>query len=230
MCQSPSAVMIFAAGFGTRMRPLTDKRPKPLIEVAGRPLIDHALDFVKEISPKTIVANLHYMPEALESYLTPRGVVSVREEPEILDTGGGLRNALPQLGDGPVFTINSDAIWVGPNPLKLLMKAWQPDRMDALMCIVPVSNSRSYLGDGDFTMDGNKRLTRGGGWVYGGAQIVKTEGLHQFSESIFSLNRIWDQMQVQERLFGVSYPGLWCDVGQPGGIPVAEDMLAQADV
>ncbi|WP_170468188.1 nucleotidyltransferase family protein [Ruegeria arenilitoris] len=226
MTQTPEAVMLFAAGFGTRMGALTKDRPKPLIEVAGQPLIDHALGLVDELRPKRVVANLHYLPEQLEAHLAPKGVLLSNETGQILETGGGLRAALPLLGPQPVFTLNPDAIWSGPNPLTLLQKAWDPDRMDALLMCVPVDQTVGHAGKGDFTADKNGRITRGGTLIYGGAQIMKTEGLLDIPETSFSLNLLWDKMQQNNRLFACIYPGRWCDVGHPEGIALAEDLIA----
>lgn len=226
----PGAVMLFAAGFGTRMGALTRDLPKPLIEVAGKPLIDHALTLAKAIAPARIVANLHYLPDPLAAHLAPRGVALSLETPDILDTGGGLRAALPLLGDGPVYTLNTDAIWSGPNPLELLRAGWDPARMDALLVCVPVARTLGRSDSGDFSLDDADRIRRGPGFVYGGAQIIRTEALHDFTEPAFSLNRLWDRMLAQGRLFGLRYPGRWCDVGHPGGIALAESLLADADV
>ncbi|MCV3269993.1 nucleotidyltransferase family protein [Roseobacter sinensis] len=226
----PGSVMLFAAGFGARMRPLTDDRPKPLVDVAGRPLIDHALDQITGIPPERIVANLHYRPDQLARHLAERGVQTVLEHPEILDTGGGLRNALPQLGAGPVFTLNTDTIWKGPSPLDVLRAAWQPDIMDALLICVPLAQTHAYAGQGDFVLDAENRLGRGAGHVYGGAQIIRTDRLAEIPEAAFSLNRIWDLMHAEGRLFGVRYPGRWCDVGHPAGIAAAEALLADPHV
>lgn len=226
----PQSLMLFAAGFGTRMRPLTDDRPKPMIEVAGRPLVDHALEQVTGIPPNRIVANLHYKPALLEAHLRTRGVITLLETPGILDTGGGLRNALPLLGNGPVFTMNSDVIWRGPNPLDVLRAAWDPARMDALLICVPVAQTHCYNGAGDFSLAETGALHRGVGHVYGGIQIIKTDRLHDIEDAAFSLNRIWDLMGQDGRLFGVPYPGEWCDVGQPAGIAEAEALLARRDV
>lgn len=221
--------MMFAAGFGTRMGALTADRPKPLIEVDGRPLIDHALDMVRQIDPRVMVANVHYLPELLERHLSAHHVQISRETPDILETGGGLRKALPFLGQGPVFTVNTDAIWQGPNPMELLLKAWDPDRMDALlMCIDPL-NAVGHAGAGDFVHLSNGAAKRGPGLIYGGVQILKTEGLHGIKEEVFSLNLLWNSMLDKGRLHIVEYPGQWCDVGSPKGITLAEDMLRQAD-
>ena len=142
-CSQPGSAPVWGA--------LTKDRPKPLIEVAGRPLIDHALDLVKDLDPVRTVANLHYHADQLAAHLGPKGVLLSREDPEILETGGGLRAALPMLGADPVFTLNTDAIWSGPNPLTLLQKAWDPSRMDALLMCVPVARTVGHIGSGDFT-------------------------------------------------------------------------------
>lgn len=133
MRNDPSSVMIFAAGFGTRMGDLTKDRPKPLINVAGKALIDHALDRVTAYGAGTVVVNLHYKPELMRAHLADRGILFSEEQPEILETGGGLKAALPLLGDRPVFTMNSDAVWSGANPLRQLSQVWDPERMDALL-------------------------------------------------------------------------------------------------
>ena len=226
MTGTPQAAMLFAAGFGTRMGALTKDRPKPLIEVAGRPLIDHALDLVDALRPLRVVANLHYHADQLADHLAGRDVMISREEPRILDTGGGLRAALPLLGSDPVFTLNSDAIWAGPNPLNLLKDQWNPDKMDALLMCVPVGQTLGHSGPGDFTQDSTGRIVRGAGLVYGGGQILKTEALHDIAEDVFSLNVLWDRMLQQKCLFALSYPGRWCDVGRPEGIDLAEGLIA----
>lgn len=222
--------MLFAAGFGSRMRPLTDDRPKPMIEVAGKPLVDHALDQITDIAPTQIVANLHYKPQMLADHLGVRGIRTIEETPQILDTGGGLRNALPLLGPDPVFTLNTDAVWKGPSPLSILRTAWEPERMDALLICVPVAQSHGHHGQGDFDLARDGALNRGHSHVYGGAQIIKTQRLAEIPETVFSLNLLWDLMKADGRLFGASYPGHWCDVGHPGGIAVAEALLAREDV
>ncbi|WP_295038802.1 nucleotidyltransferase family protein [Sulfitobacter sp.] len=230
MRDNPDAIMMFAAGFGTRMKHLTQNQPKPMVPVAGRPLIDHALDLARGITPARIVANLHYLPDQLEAHLKAQDVQTVIETPQILDTGGGLRNALPLLGSGPVFTMNSDAIWAGANPLEMLRNAWDPARMDALLMTVPLENTLGHGGTGDFTRTADGRLQRGPGEVYGGVQIIKTDLLADIEAEAFSLNLLWDMMLARGTLFGLSYSGRWCDVGHPGGIPLAESLLAGADV
>ncbi|SMX32544.1 nucleotidyltransferase family protein [Maliponia aquimaris] len=219
----PDAVMLFAAGFGTRMGALTIDRPKPLIKVAGRALLDHALDLTRGIP--TRVVNAHYHADQIVAHLHGTDVRVSVEQPEILDTGGGLRNALPLLGTVPVYTLNTDAIWKGPNPLDLLRAAWRPDQMDALLLCVPLERAIGRQGGGDFSLDAEGRLHRGGDLVYSGAQILRTEGLAQIPDPVFSLNRLWNAQADKGRLYGLPYPGQWCDVGRPEGIALAERML-----
>jgi MurNAc alpha-1-phosphate uridylyltransferase len=230
MRNSPDAVMVFAAGFGARMKHLTQDRPKPMIPVAGKPLIDHALDLARAVNPARIVVNLHYRADMLERHLSGTDVQTIVEVPEILETGGGLRNALPLLGDGPVFTTNSDALWSGPNPLTMLAQAWNPDRMDGLLICIPTENTLGHEGKGDFDLDGDGTLTRGKTTIYGGVQIIKTDGLAAIAETKFSLNVLWDMMLSEQRLFGLRYPGNWCDVGRPEGIALAEGLLRGSHV
>lgn len=230
MCDKPAAVMMFAAGFGTRMGDLTAELPKPLIPVAGRTLVDHTLDLVRQVAPERIVANLHYKAQLLERHLTPIGVTCVIEDPDILDTGGGLRHALPALKSDVVFTTNTDAIWHGPNPLQMLSDAWNPEHMDALLLCLEPENALGHIGPGDFEIQPDCKLNRGGKSIYGGVQILKTNRLSEVQDKVFSLNLVWDQMLKDERLFGITYPGKWCDVGHPEGIGLAETMLDNRDV
>ena len=219
-------LMLFAAGFGTRMGALTADRPKPMIEVAGKPLIDHALAQAEGVG--RIVANVHWKPDALAKHLEARGVAVTREDP-ILETGGGLRAALPLLGEGPVMTLNTDAVWTGENPLAQLRDAWDDGRMDGLLLVLP--DAAAGKGAGDFVMDAEGRLGRAKGargQVYLGAQILRTEGLSAITETVFSLNLLWDRMIAAGRLYGVVHRGGWCDVGHPAGIAEAEAMLARA--
>ncbi len=221
----PHAVMLFAAGFGTRMGALTADRPKPLIEVAGKPLLDHALELTAGLP--TRVVNAHYRAEQVAAHLDRSGVVVSVEQPKILDTGGGLRHALPLLGPEPVFTLNTDAVWAGPNPLHLLAEAWDPARMDALLLCVPLTNAVGRKGAGDFTLEDDGQLRWKGDQVYTGAQILKTELLAEIPDDAFSLRLLWQRMGDQGRLYGTSYPGHWADVGHPEGILLAEEMLAR---
>jgi len=225
MPDHPRALMIFAAGRGTRMGALSRTRPKPLIEVAGRALIDHALALTKGVDLARKVVNTHYLAAQVAQHLAPRRDVAISHEPELLDTGGGLRAALPLLGPGPIYTLNSDAAWTGPNPLRTLRDGWN-DGMEALLLLVPQNGARGHRGGGDFRIGADGRLIRGDGLVYTGAQILRTDGLSAIDDSAFSLNRLWDDMAERGTLFGVVHRGGWCDVGHPGGIAEAEAMLA----
>ncbi len=225
---SPSSLMLFAAGRGTRMGALTNDRPKPMIPVAGRPLIDHALALVREAAIPNVVANVHYLPDQITEHLKDSGVLISDETDALLETGGGLRRALPLLRGGPVFTLNSDAVWTGTNPISRLLAEWRPDEMDGLLLLVERQNARGHVGAGDFHMDRDGRLCRGPGLVYTGAQILTTGLLAEIPEAAFSLNRVWDLMLDRRRLYGIVHRGGWCDVGSPEGIARAEAMLKAA--
>ena len=220
--------MIFAAGFGTRMRPLTLDRPKPMIEVGDQTLIDRTIDLARAIDPSTIIVNLHYKAAMLEAYLADRDVQTITESPDILDTGGGLKNALPLVQSDPVVTSNADAIWLGSNPFECLLSQWDPSRMDALLLCIPLANCIGRTGGGDFHIDANGQLQRGGDLVFGGIHMIRTEAVARISDTVFSLNKVWDELHAQNRLCAAHYPGRWCDIGTPDGITLAEDMLAQA--
>ena len=227
--------MLFAAGFGTRMGALTAHRPKPLIPVAGRTLIDRALDLAAEAGCDPVVVNLHYLGQQIADHLAGRPLHLSWERDLILETGGGLRHALPLLGPGPVATLNPDAVWTGPNPLIRLVDCWDEGTMDGLLMVAPVEAVYPKGGRADFSMDSQGRLSRhastgGPGFVYLGAQIVRTEGLAAIEVPVFSLNRLWDAMIAEGRAFGLPHSGGWCDVGRPEGIAEAEAILATADV
>lgn len=224
MRNPPDALMLFAAGFGTRMGALTQNRPKPLVEVSGRALIDHALGLARGAGLRRIVANVHYLAPMLTAHLAGTGIAISDETDRILETGGGLRRALPLLGPGPVFTLNTDAIWTGPNILSALRAAWRPG-MGALLALVPADRATGHSGAGDFSRATDGRLTRGPGYVYTGAQILEPSGLAAIPEDVFSLNILWDRMLAEGRVFGLVHTGGWCDVGRPETIPLAEAML-----
>ncbi|MCR8724490.1 nucleotidyltransferase family protein [Frigidibacter sp. ROC022] len=223
------ALMLFAAGLGRRMAPLTDTRPKPLIPVAGRPLIDHALALARDVGIGRVVVNTHYLAEMLAAHLADSGATLIHE-PVLLETGGGLRNAVPLLGDGPVLTLNSDALWQGKNPLQSLISAWEPARMEALLLLCPKDRAVGHPGKGDFSIDAEGRLSRGGDLIYTGAQMTRTDRLSSVPDAAFSLNRVWDMMMESGSLYGTLHPGRWSDVGRPEGIALAEAMLEAADV
>ncbi|WP_298429006.1 nucleotidyltransferase family protein [uncultured Jannaschia sp.] len=219
------AAMVFAAGLGTRMRPLTNDRPKAMVEVAGRPLIDHALEQVVGAAP--VAVNAHHFADRLAAHLAGRDLTLLREDP-LLETGGGLRNARPVLGDGPVLTMNADAAWTGPTAIATLRAAWAPERMDGLLLLVPPDRAAGRIG-ADFGLEADGRVTRDARpFGYTGAGIVKTGGLDAVPDTVFSLWSLWQPMLEAGRLFGVEHPGGWADVGSPAGIAEAEAMLAAA--
>ena len=222
-------VMLFAAGFGTRMGALTQDRPKPLIEVAGLPLIDHAMALVTEAAPERVVVNAHYKAEQIVDHFADTEVQVLVEAPAILDTGGGLKAALPSLQSETVITMNTDAVWKGPNPLSLLEAAWTND-MQALLLCVPTSHAIGHTGPGDFDLDENGRASWGRETVYSGVQILRTGLVSDTPESVFSLKAIWEQLAAKDMLHGIRYPGTWCDVGHSDGIVLAERLLGDRDV
>ncbi|OIQ33198.1 MAG: nucleotidyltransferase [Alphaproteobacteria bacterium MedPE-SWcel] len=230
MTTAPRAILIFAAGFGTRMGALTADRPKPMIPVAGRPMIDHALDLTEAVKPDRVVVNTHYQADVLHAHLRTRDVVISHEAGQILDTGGGLKQARPLLNSDCVFTLNPDVAWNGPNPLKTLEHEWKDDHMDALLLCVPTHRAIGRIGSGDFSITQSGHIQRGGDMVYTGAQIVKPDLLDQIPETVFSLNLLWDMLIADGRACAVEYPGQWCDVGRPDGIELAEKMMASSDV
>ena len=218
------SVMLFAAGLGTRMGPMVQDRPKPLIKVAGRSLIDHALELTDTAGLMPPVVNLHYKPDMVRAHLAQRNVVFSDETDDLLETGGGLRRALPLLGDGPVVTLNTDAVWNGSNPIDQLLSQWR-DEMEALLVLVPKDNAYGHKGTGDFERASDGRLSRGADYVYTGLQMIRTDTLSDISDKAFSMNVLWNRMDARGGLFGTVWDGDWCDVGQPESIAIAERML-----
>jgi N-acetyl-alpha-D-muramate 1-phosphate uridylyltransferase len=221
-------LMIFAAGFGTRMGALTKTQPKPMVSVAGKPLIDHALDVARGAGVSRIVINLHYLGAHIAQHLQGQDITFSWEKDAILETGGGLKAALPLLGDGPVLLLNSDAVWAGPNPLLHLLSQWDTTRMDALLLLAPRARATGHAGTGDFLLGPDGRITRAVGAdapIYLGAQILNPAAVATWPETVFSLGRIWDHYIAQDRAFATIYSGNWCDVGSPEGIALAERML-----
>jgi len=221
--------MLFAAGFGTRMGALTEDRPKPLVTAANRPLIDHAMAIVRDYGPKTVVCNAHYKADQIVGHFAGTEVIVAVEQPDILDTGGGLKAAFPLLNADPVFTMNTDAVWKGPNPLSLLANAWTDD-MQALLLCVPKANAIGHIGGGDIDIDDSGYATWGEDKIYSGVQIIRTDIVSNMAQNVFSLKAVWEEMVTQGALRAMTYPGLWCDVGHPDGIACAEAMLADHDV
>lgn len=217
-------IMFFAAGLGTRMGALTKDMPKPLIKVGGKTLIAHALDLVNSAGVGRKVVNLHYRGDMIRQHLADRDIIFSDESDALLETGGGLRHALPLLNGNPVLTMNTDAVWQGPNPVQHILSAWRP-QMEALLLLVEKHNVSGHLGKGDFSVDAEGRLHRGPQTIYTGLQIVRTDVLAQINETAFSMNAVWNIINARGGLFGTVYDGQWCDVGQPSSLPLAEAML-----
>ena len=230
MDKTPFPVLIYAAGFGRRMGALTKDKPKPLVPVKGRALIDYAVDIARESCAQTILVNQHYKHQMLADHLRDAPVETRLEMPDILETGGGLKAALPHLGAGPVVTINSDAIWQGENPIAALRARWQPERMQALLLCIERTRAHGHSGAGDFSLAENGCLQRGGNLVYTGVQIIKTEGLMAIEQRAFSLNLLWAQMIERQGVYGAVYRGNWCDVGHPEGLACAQNMLSHSNM
>jgi N-acetyl-alpha-D-muramate 1-phosphate uridylyltransferase len=225
---TPDAIMIFAAGLGTRMGALTRSRPKPLIEVAGQPLIAHAFDLARAAGVRRIVVNTHAHAGQMAAWIAANAPeVRISHEPALLETGGGLRQALPLLDSDVAFTLNADMVWHGENPLSRLAAAWDPEVMDALLCLVRREDAAGHTGPGDVFLGADNRVTRRGDatsatFVYAGCQILRVSAVGDFPSGAFSLNRVWDRMLEARRVFGLRYSGRWNDVGRPEGIALAE--------
>jgi len=235
MAQRIRKAMVMAAGKGTRMRPLTDTMPKPLVPFMGRPLIDHVLDRLEEAGIEEAVVNVHHFAEMLEAHLasrkSPRIVIS-DERAELLDTGGGTKKALPLLGEDAIVTFNSDSVWaekLGSN-LANLIAAWNPERMDALLMLADTARTIGYVGRGDFDTDASGLLARRAPsatapFMFAGVQIVKPGLFADGPDGPFSTNLIWDRLIEKGSLFGHRMSGTWMHVGAPDDLAEAEAFL-----
>jgi MurNAc alpha-1-phosphate uridylyltransferase len=228
----PRRAMVLAAGIGTRMRPLTDTTPKPLVRVAGRTLLDHVLDRLADAGVERAIVNVHYLADQIVAHVAsrtrPQTVIS-DERGRLLDTGGGVVKALPDLGAAPFFHINSDTIWIdGVQPnLARLVEAFDPAAMDALLLLAPTTGSIGYDGRGDFTMASDGRLLRRGErqvapFVYAGAAVLTPALFAGAPQGAFPLTRLFDRASEAGRLFGLRLEGLWMHVGTPDAIAAAE--------
>ena len=226
--------MILAAGLGKRMRPLTASQPKPLVRVAGKALIDHALDRLADAGVGRAVVNVHYLADALEAHVLARTSPQVTVSDEralLLETGGGMAKALPQLPD-PFFALNADNIWLdGPKSAFYdLSRRWDPERMDALLLVVPHARAMNFAGTGDFHMDPLGRLLRRrdgrvAPFIFTGIQLVSHRLLRDAPEGPFSTNLLWNRAIEEGRLYGLSFTGLWFEVGTPQMIRPTEEAL-----
>ncbi len=227
--------MILAAGLGTRMGPLTKDKPKPLVELHGRTLIDHVIDRLVRGGVNFVVVNVHYKAEMMKAHLAARKDVSIQicdETDNILDTGGAIANALPLFRGAPFFTQNSDSLWVEGlgRALARMEERWDPEKMDALMLLAPCATSIGYDGLGDFEMDAGGRLRRRvemklAPFVWTGLQIVHPRLFDGAPSGRFSINPLWDKAIENERLFGIRLDGVWIHVGTPEAKSEAELFL-----
>ncbi|CAN5249785.1 nucleotidyltransferase family protein [soil metagenome] len=233
----PKTAMVMAAGLGKRMRPLTASRPKPLVKVAGKALIDHALARLAASGITRAVVNAHYLAGSLEAHLQRNRygmeIVISDERAKLLETGGGLINALPLLDEDPVLTVNSDNLWVeGPtDAISLLANRWDDAEMDALLLLVPLARANCHSGKGDFHMDAMGRISRRklgriAPFVFTGVQLISKRLLVDPPSDAFSTNVFWDRAIATGRAFGVVHQGLWFDVGTPGAIAKTESLLS----
>lgn len=236
MTDSPAAVprraMVLAAGLGLRMRPITESLPKPLVRIGGKTLLDYALDNLAGAGVERAVVNVHHLADQIERHVAGRAspqVVISDERDQLLDTGGGVVKALPELGSAPFFHVNADTIWIDGvrSNLVRLAESFDPARMDALLLLAPTASSIGYAGRGDFGMTPDGRLRRRAErevvpFVYAGAALLTPELFRDAPAGAFSLNRLFDRAIEAERLYGLRLDGMWMHVGTPDAIPVAE--------
>ncbi|RVQ69750.1 nucleotidyltransferase family protein [Croceicoccus ponticola] len=229
--------MVMAAGLGKRMRPLTVSRPKPMVKVAGKPLIDHALDRLASAGVSRAVVNVHYLADAIEAHMklrTEPAITISDERDQLLETGGGLVKASELLGD-TFFCLNSDAMWLdGPRDVfRQLSTAWDPVKMDALLLLVPHPHAHNYRGKGDFHLDAMGRVSRRRSgriapFVFSGIQLCSSRLLRDPPEEAkFSTNVFWSRAIEEGRLYGTIHAGEWIEIGQPEHIAPAEELFAR---
>lgn len=226
--------MVLAAGLGERMRPLTNKTPKPMLKVAGCPLVDHALDRLEDAGVERAVVNTFYLADILEEHLAgrPSPYITISREEERLETGGGIQKALRHLGSGPFYVANGDALWLnGPtDALVRMADLWDDDTMDGLLLLHSTVEAYGYSGRGDFLADPDGRLSRRPEmevcpYLFTGIQILHPRLFEQAPDGVFSLNVLYDHAMERDRLFGVVHDGEWFHIGTPEGLTEAEDYM-----
>ena len=238
MSVTPTKAMVLAAGLGLRMRPLTERMPKPLVPVAGRALLDHVLDKLGDAGVSEAVVNVHYLPDQIIDHVAarvkPRVTIS-DERDQVLGTGGGVVKALPLLGQAPFFHVNADTLWIdGVRPnLARLAEAFDPARMDVLLLMAPTASSIGYDGRGDYAMlaDGALRKRREHQvvpFVYAGAAIMSPSLFANAPKGEFPLTQLFDSANEQERLFGLRLDGVWMHVGTPDAVQAAEEAFLES--
>lgn len=235
----PETAMVMAAGLGKRMRPLTATRPKPLVEVAGKTLIDHTMNHLRTAGVKRAVVNVHYLADQMEAHLKARvkdmEVVISDERAQLLETGGGIVHARALIGDKPFLCVNSDNLWIdGPiDAIRQLAAAWDESKMDALLLLVPLARANCHKGQGDFRLDAFGRITerrkpgRLAPFVYIGVSILSPSLIRDWPEGAFSTNLFFNRALEAGRLWGVVHQGLWFDVGTPAAVGEAEAVLEE---
>ena len=235
--------MVLAAGLGTRMRPLTDTLPKPLVRVAGETLLDRTLDHLKHAGANRVVINCHHHAEVLKDHvngLSSNMELIISDETDaLLDTGGGVCRALSKLGNDAFCVINGDALWMDPpspaiGTLEALWSAWDDAKMDGLLLLVPRADAHGFDGNGDFFLGDDGRTTRRGDndtapFVFAGVQILHSRAFRGAQDGTFSLNRIYNEALDRGRLFGTVMSGTWMHVGTPDAIGMAEQVLANGN-
>lgn len=234
-----SHAMVLAAGFGQRMRPLTDTTPKPLIKVAGQPLIAHAFDRLRKAKVQKAIVNVHYLADQIIDWaktVTSPATEIADERNVLLDTGGGINRALPRLGRNPFFVMNSDSFWIdeGTPALQRLREGWRDSDMDGLLLLCDPHSTTGYDGAGDFVMDDGDRLIRRRNakpgqlaLAYIGGYLVHPRLFADAPSGAFSMNALWDRSIARGRLFGLAHQGHWLHVGTPDAIAKAEAFLAK---
>lgn len=237
MSITPQVAMVLAAGLGTRMRPLTDVIPKPLVRLAGRTLLDHVLDRIAGAHIAEAVVNVHYLARSIEAHLAGRLNPSIRisdERDMLLDTGGGVCKALPLLGDGPFLIHNADSVWIETSDANIarLCNHWDDGRMDGLLLLADRATSLGYCGLGDFNLAADSRVSRppqgaAAPYVFAGVSLANPRLMRDPPSGAFSLNRLWDRAMTEGRLFGLRLEGTWMHVGDPASLADAEKLMAR---
>lgn len=234
MTDFPGTAMVLAAGLGQRMRPITDKLPKPLVQLRGEAMLDTILDRLQAAGIGKVVINLHYLGEMIEAHLEDRNTPQIMfsKEEDLLETGGGVTKALPLLGESPFFVLNGDVCWLdGLTPaLQRMAAAWDSEAMDALLLLHPTCSAFGYEGIGDYFMDPEGRLRRRqerqiAPFIHAGIQILHPRLFKDAPQGSFSLNRLYDEAQEAERLWGLRHDGEWYHVGTPQELRAVEDAL-----
>ena len=233
MTASPTHAMVLAAGLGLRMRPITETIPKPLVTVAGRTMLDRALDHLDRAGVGRKVVNCHWLPEKIAAHLAGRADIVLSPEDQLLETGGGVAKALPLLGDGPFYVVNSDIIWTdggADGALARLAAVWDDARMDALLLLQPTATALGYDGAGDFFLSADGVPSRRGArpaapLLFSGVQILSPRLFAGAPSGKFSLNVLYDRALAAGRLFGLVHDGRWYHVGTPQALPLVERAL-----